>query len=193
MLTYIEPCCLEKQLTAVLSEIENQDNVVHLFSNSDWTVSHLLNYLAGRMHGCTITLVLPRIEPKTLETLRSLMLSKPIDPYTKEHAYLVDHLSLITRGDDRDEVLAHLSGFGSRVSVCEDLCDFRCLAIATANRHIVVQGSLNQRLLQSTQMFTITTGRKLYHQAMACVGSKARVKAIPDWEEAYQRLTAHNS
>lgn len=193
MLTYIEPCCLEKQLTAVLSEIENKDNVAHLFSNSDWTVSHLLTYLCGRMLGCNITLVLPRIEPKTLETLRSLMLSKPIDPYTKEHTYLVDHLSLITRGDDREEVLAHLSGFGKRVSICEDLSDFRCIAISNNNRYIVVQGSLNQRTLNAAQMFTVTTGHKLYQQAMACIGAKSRVKAIPDWEDAYQRLTAQNS
>lgn len=190
MFTYIDPCCLEKQLTAVLSEIENKDNVVHLFSSSDWTVSHLLTYLCGRMFGSNITLVLPRVEPKTLETLHSLMLSKPIDPYTKEHSFLVEHLSLITRGENREEVLAHLSGFGKRVTICEDPSDFRCLTISNNQRHIVVQGSLNQRLLQSTQMFTITTGRKLYNQAMACIGAKSRVKAIPDWEEAYTRLTS---
>lgn len=190
MLTYIEPCCLEKQLTAVLSEIENKDNVVHLFSNSDWTLSHLLTYLVGRNHGCRITLVIPHAEPKILETLRSLMLSKPIDPYTKEHSFLVEHLSLITRGENREEVLAYLSGFGKRVTICEDPSDFRCLAIANSQRYIVVQGSLNQRLLQSTQMFTITTGCKLYNQAMACIGAKSRVKAIPDWEDAYQRLTS---
>jgi len=193
MLTYIEPCCLEKQLTAVLSEIENKDNVVHLFSNSDWTISHLLTYLAGRNHGCRITLVIPHAEPKTLETLHSLMLSNYIDPATKEQAPLVEHLFLITRGENREEVLAHLSGFGKRVTICEDSSDFRCLAVANSQRHIVVQGSLNQRLLQSTQMFTITTGRKLYNQAMACIGAKSRVKAIPDWEDAYQRLSTSNS
>lgn len=187
---YIEPCCYEKQLTELLAAIEDKRNTAHFFSNSDWDLTQLLPFLAARTPGGELTLCLVNVENQTLDTLRKLLVRLVVDTETKQSIHLLSHLTLITQGNQRKEVLAYLRGFGDRLTVCEDNIGFRCLACSNGRRSFVVQGSLNQRTLSgATQMFTLTTGHKLYNEAMEVLASKARVKAIKEWEKAYARLT----
>lgn len=188
---YIEPCCYEKQLTGLLTEIEGGRNVAHFFSNSDWDLTQLLPFFAGRTPGGDVTLCLVDVEQNTLDAIRKLMKRTYIDSDTKESLPVVSNFTLITCGNNRHEVLAHLQGIGDRLTICEDNIGFRCLACGNARRSFVVQGSLNQRNLSATQMFTITTGEPLYREAMEVLASKTRVKAIADWESVYKRLTAN--
>ena len=184
----IEPCCYEKQLTQLLDEIEGKSNVAHFYSFSDWDLNVLLPFFVNRTPCGELTLCLVQIEQNVLETLRKLLARMIPQPETREPVYLVKHLSLITRGDNRKEILSSLKGFGDRLSVCEDTIGFRCLTAANENRQFVVQGSINQRTLSVTQMYTITTGRKLYDEAQGLLASKVKVKKIKDWETAYGRL-----
>ena len=184
----IEPCCYEKQLTALLSEIEWHSNVAHFYSFSDWDLNVLLPFFVHRTPCGEVTLCMVQIEQSVLDTVRKLLARMIPHPVTREPVYLVKHLSLITRGDNRKEILSALKGFGERLSVCEDTIGFRCLTCANEERQFVVQGSINQRPLSVTQMYTITTGMELYTQAQGLLDSKVKVKRIAGWEAAYERL-----
>lgn len=189
---YIEPCCYDKQLTGLLKEVEGGRNVAHFFSNSDWDLTQLLPFFAARTPGGEVTLCLVDVEQNTLDAIRKLMKRTYINSDTKDSLPVVSHFTLITCGNNRREVLAHLQGVGDRLSICEDNIGFRCLACGNGSRSFVIQGSLNQRTLSATQMFTITTGEQLYNEAMEVLASKARVKAIKEWESVYQRITAND-
>ena len=184
----IEPCCYEKQLTELLSEIEGKSDVAHFYSFSDWDLNVLLPFFVNRAPCGEVTLCLVQIEQNVLDTVRRLLSRMIPHPETRKPVYLVGHLSIITRGDNRKEILSCLKGFGDRLSVCEDTIGFRCLTVSNDSRHFVVQGSINQRTLSVTQMYTITTGKKLYDEAQGLLASKVKVKGIKDWESAYDRL-----
>lgn len=184
----IEPCCYEKQLTELLSRIEGKTNVAHFYSFSDWDLSVLLPFFVNRTPGGEVTLSLVQVENATLNTIKRLLDKKIPDEYTKESVNLVNHLSLITRGENRQNILSVLSGYGDRLSVCEDNIGFRCITCANNKRHFVVQGSINQQTFAATQMYTVTTGKELYEQAQSLLASKARLKRIVNWEESYKRL-----
>lgn len=204
-MTYIiDPCCKEKQLTELLDEIEgkhkiaedkegtpiyvNKANVAHFYSYSDWDLNFMLPFFVNRTPCGEVTLCMVQIEQSVLETVRKLLARMIPHPETREPVYLVKHMSIITRGDNRKEILGALKGFGDRLAVCEDTIGFRCLTCANEHRQFVVQGSINQRPLSVTQMYTLTTGQKLYEQAQGLLDSKVKVKRIADWEEAYERL-----
>lgn len=186
---YIEPCCYNKQLTELLDRIEGKINAAHFFSNSDWDLTQLLPFFAHRTPGGNVTVCLVYVEKHVLDAIRKLLCSTYVDVKTKETKYTISQLTLITQGDNRSDVLAYLSGFEDRVIVCEDNIGFRCIACSNGQRSFVIQGSINQRILTSTQMYTITTGSYLYNQAMEVLASKRRVKAIKDWELAYERVS----
>lgn len=186
---YIEPCCYDKQLTELLKEVEGGCNVAHFFSNSDWDLTQLLPFFAVRTPGGEVTLCLVDVEQNTLDAIRKLMKRTYVDRETKENLPVVSHFTLITCGNNRREVLAHLQGIGERLTICEDNIGFRCLACGNSSRSFVVQGSINQRISSATQMYTLTTGRHLYNQAIDVLSSKGRVKAIKEWEQAYDRVT----
>lgn len=186
----IEPCCYEKQLTELLAKIEGKANVAHFFSNSDWDLNQLLPFFVYRTPGGEVTLCLVSVEQSVLETVRKLLMRMVPDPDTREPIHLVSHLILITRGDNRKEVLDYLKGFGDRLTVSEGRIGFRCLACANAKRQFVVQGSLNQKILSDAQMFTLTTGQALYDEAYGLLKSIGKVGAVKDWETAYARILA---
>jgi hypothetical protein len=186
---YIEPCCYDKQLTELLKKIEGKGNVAHFFSNSDWDLTQLLPFLAYRTPGGEVTICLVYVENNVLDAIRRVLRATYVDTATKETKNYVSHLTLITQGENRSGVLAHLKGFKDRLSVCEDNIGFRCVTCSNGERSFVVQGSINQRVSSATQMYTITTGSYLYNQTMEVLASKRRVKTIKDWEQAYERVT----
>ena len=188
MVHIIEPCCYEKQLTDLLSQIEGKSNVAHFFSNSDWDLNVLLPYFLLRAPGAEVTLCLVNVEQSVLETVRKLMNRKAVNPVTKEPMMMISHLSLLTRGNNQKEVLDFLKGFGGRLTVSEGRIGFRCLALSNGTRRVVVQGSINQQILTDTQMYTITTGEALYNEAYGYLKSIVKVGVIPDWEQAYERI-----
>lgn len=177
----IEPCCYEKQLTEMLSKIEGTTNVAHFYSFSDWDLNVLLPFFAGRTPGGKVTLCLIQVEPVVLQTIRTLMNRKVINPATRKSIFLVEHFSLITRGDNRADIQSILAEFGDRVSICEDSIGFRCFTCANDKRQFVVQGSINQHPMTVTQMFTVTTGKELYDQAQALLNSKIKVNVVSDY------------
>lgn len=188
MVHIIEPCCYDKQLTDLLSQIEGKSNVAHFFSNSDWDLNVLLPYLLLRAPGAEVTLCLVNVEQSVLETVRKLMNRKAVNPVTKEPMMMISHLSLLTRGNNQKEVLDFLKGFGDRLTVSEGRIGFRCLALSNGTRRVVVQGSINQQILTDTQMYTITTGEALYNEAYGYLKAIVKVGVIPDWEQAYERI-----
>ena len=190
---YIEPCCYEKQLSELLMGIEGKSDVAHFFSNSDWDLNDLLPYFVNKVPGCELTLCLVNVEQNVLETLRKLLARMIPNPETRQAMNLISHLTLITQGNNRKEVLDYLKNVSDeRLSVCEDNIGFRCMTCTDGKRHFVLQGSLNQRILSSTQLFTLTTGSKLYKEVQGVLDSKHRVKRIKDWKTAYERIVKQN-
>lgn len=193
MVNIIEPCCYDKQLTDLLSRIEGKSDVAHFFSNSDWDLNVLLPYLALRAPASDITLCLVNVEQSVLETVRKLMNRKAVNPVTKEPMMMVSHLSLLTRGDNRKEILDSLKGFGDRLTVSEGRIGFRCIALSNGVRQMVIQGSINQQMHSDTQMYTLTTGEHLYNEAYGYLKSIVKVGTVSDWETEYERIIRHQS
>ena len=190
MIHIIEPCCYEKQFAELITHIEGKSNVAHFFSNSDWDLNQSLPFLVNRTPGGEVTLCLVNVEQDVLDTVRKLLMRVIPDPKTRKAMDLISHLSLVTRGDNRKEVLDYLKGFGKRLTVSEGRIGFRCLTCANEEHQFVVQGSINQKVHSDAQMFTLTTGKVLYEEAYGLLKSIAKVGALDDWEEGYTRILA---
>ena len=187
----IEPCCYEKQLTETLTRIEGATNVAHLYSFSDWDLTVLLPFFAARTPGGDVTVCMLHLTPETLAVIRNLMKRVYIDRDTKEERLLVGRLTLIinpTNADEKAQLYNFLGGCDDRLVVCEDRIGFRALMMSNGERSFVIQGSINQGKSDYTQMFTLTTGRALYDEAMELINSKRKVKAVRNWAERYKEV-----
>ena len=187
----IEPCCYEKQLTETLTRIEGATNVAHLYSFSDWDLTVLLPFFAARTPGGDVTVCMLHLTPETLATIRNLMKRVYIDRETKEERLLVCRLTLIvnpTNADEKAQLYNFLGGCDDRLVVCEDRIGFRALMMSNRERSFVIQGSINQGKSDYTQMFTLTTGRALYDEAMELINSKRKVKAVKNWADRYKEI-----
>lgn len=188
MNTVIEPCCYSKQLTANLEETERGGGVSHFFSFSDWDTDELIPWTLGSVPGCDAVLCLVQLDVRTLSVLSQMMRRTYIsDRANGTTSYVVNHFTLITQPSrqdaqaQRDEISSQLGVFieEGRVTVCEDLVGFRCLAASNGKRSLVIQGSLNQTHMEPcTQMYTMTTTKQAYSQAMEMLASKKRIKSI---------------
>ena len=187
----IEPCCYDKQLTETLTRIEGATNVAHLYSFSDWDLTTLLPFFAARTPGGDVTVCMMHLTPETLAAIRNLMKRVYIDRDTKEERPVVSRLTLIVNPTDADEkaqLYNFLGGCDERLVVCEDRIGFRALMMSNGEHSFVFQGSINQGKSDYTQMFTLTTGRTLYDEAMELINSKRKVKAVKNWAERYKEI-----
>ena len=187
----VEPCCYEKQLTETLTRIEGATNVAHLYSFSDWDLTVLIPYFASRTPGGDVTVCMLHLTPETLAVIRNLMKRVYIDRETKEERDLVGRLTLIvnpTNADEKAQLYNFLGGCDERLVLCEDRIGFRALMMSNRDRSFVIQGSINQGKSDYTQMFTLTTGRALYDEAMELINSKRKVKAVKNWAERYKEI-----
>lgn len=188
MNTVIEPCCYTKQLTANLYEAENGCGVSQFFSFSDWSTDELVPWVLGSVPGGEAVLCLVQIDARTVRMLSDVLRRTYVtDRAAGTSDFLVKHLTVITQTSRTDaeaqrrEFRAQLGQYidAGRVTVCEDGIGFRCIAAGNGKRHLVVQGSLNQFHVEPCcQMYTMTTSKSAYMQAMDMLGSKARTKRI---------------
>lgn len=191
---YLEPCCLSKQFNEMLDRITLSERnksalqTAHFFSNSDWDLNDFLPQLVNSAPGGEVYVCLLTVEPSVLKTVRKLMERMTVDVATKQPIHLVSHLTLITQGDNRKDILTALTGFDDRLTIAEDNIGFRCVCTSNGIRRYVLHGSLNQEHSNATQMFTITTSTQAYEEVMEVLLAKARVKRIDDWETKFKRL-----
>ena len=187
----IEPCCWNKQLTEIIERIEGRTNVAHFYSFSDWGLTVLLPFFAARTPGGDVSVCLVRVTSETLSVIRNLLKQTYVDAATKEQRPLVNRLTLIVSlptVEEKQEIYNFLGGCDERLVICEDRIGFRALMMSNDTRHFVIQGSINQGKSDYTQMFTLTTGRALYDEAMELINSKRKVKAVKNWAERYKEI-----
>ena len=184
----IEPCCYNKQLTEIIERIEGGTNVAHFYSFSDWDVSAIMPFLANYVAYGEITVCMPEARKSALESIKRLLDQTYVDFKTKESRQLVSRLTLITQGSNRDMIYSILGGCDNRLVVCEDNIAFRVIFFNNGTRYYVLQGSINQEKSDATQMYTLTTGKAAYTEAIALIDAKRRVKEIKNWKEAYHRV-----
>ena len=187
MNTVIEPCCYSKQLSQNLEEAEKSGGVSHFFSFSDWSTDQLVPWILSSTAGCEAVLCLVQIDLRTIYMLSELLRRTYHDRTEGEEKYVVKHLDIVTQTPreepekQRQEMRAQLGRFidEGRVAVCEDNIGFRCIAASNGKRHLVLQGSINQFHMEPCcQMYTLTTTRSAYEQAMEMLGSKSRTKKV---------------
>lgn len=188
----VEPCCYKKQLNEFVEKMEHRkegtEQVVHFFSNSDWSTDELLDYVAHAVPFGDLTVCLIKPAVNTIRKLRMLMSEQLVaDAENGIKRPLVSHLNLITQPqregdaiDQRAEIQSQLGEFieAQRMTVCEDVIGFRCICIANERRHWVIQGSLNQQKNYAMQLFTMTVSKETYRQVMEILNMKVRMKSI---------------
>lgn len=184
----IEPCCYNKQLNAIIDRIEGGVGVSHFYSFSDWDMAALLPFLAGHVPGADITICMPQLRKSALDAIKQILSANHVDSRTKETAPLVSRLAIITYGENRDMIYNILGGCDERLVVCEDRIGFRAIFLNNGSRYFVLQGSINQEKSDATQMYTLTTSKELYAEAIALIDAKRRVKEIRHWKDAYRRV-----
>lgn len=187
MNTVIEPCCYSKQLSQNLEEAERGSGISHFYSFSDWSTDELVPWVLSSTAGCEAVLCLVQIDPRTVYMLAEILRRTYHDRVEGVDKYVVKHLVIITQPSREDaekqryEIRAQLGRFidEGRVVVCEDNIGFRCVAASNGKRNIVIQGSINQFHMEPCcQMYTMTTSRVAYEQAMEMLSSKSRTKKI---------------
>lgn len=189
---YIEPCCYTKQLTQIMKRCEEQENgfpaCAHFFSYSDWGAGELIPFMATHVEQCELTVCLVHPDIQTLVAIDRLMKGKIItDAKAGESSYLVKKLLLICQpgteeaADKQREIVCNLFSHymeSGRAVYAEDNIGFRCIAVGNNHRHLFLQGSINQQPCNATQLFTLTTDRIAYEEAMEVLRSKARTKRL---------------
>lgn len=187
---YIEPCCYIKQLTQIINRCENKGNGLsssaHFFSNSDWDIRSLIRFIATHVCLCELTICLVHIDNQTLLALQDLMREKVIvSPESGEEVYLVNKLNLICQSplednSQRNSINDYLGEYikNKRAVYAEENIGFRCIAAGNDHRHLMIQGSINQQCCNGIQMFSLTTDRIDYEEAMEVLRSKVRTKAF---------------
>ena len=184
----IEPCCYNKQLNEIIDRIEGGVGVSHFYSFSDWDASALLPFLANHVPGADITICMPEARKTALDAIKQILNATYADSKTKETRPLVTSLALITQGENREMVYNILGGCDERLVICEDHIGFRAIFLNNGTRYFVLQGSINQEKTDATQMYTLTTSKALYSEAISLIDAKRRVKQIRHWKEAYHRV-----
>lgn len=198
---YIEPCCYSKQLSMIIKRCEAENNgfpaCAHFFSYSDWDTRELIPFIASHVEQCELTVCLVHPSVQTLSVLSELMKREIIiDAVKGAKGYLVKKLLLVCQPEigeegerQRMEIKSYLFGEMNkeRVVYAEDNIAFRCIAAGNDHRHLLLQGSINQQQCNATQMFTLTTDRIAYEEAMEVLRSKARTKKV-----AWQKLNHSN-
>ncbi len=173
----IEPCCFGKQLDELLlaTEGEGRPNAAHFFTNGDVSLQELADYLIGKAGECDVFLSLVSVDNATVS-----FLDKLLQRTTARKSYQVRTLTLLSQGKNRKAIVSALDKYRhqGRLLMCEDNESFRCLAVGGASRHYVLQGSINQTVVYSMQLFTLTTSETLYRQVMEIFDSKKRTKAV---------------
>lgn len=173
----IEPCCFGKQFDKMLLAVEGEgkSNAAHFFTNGDVPLPDMADYLVSHAGECDVFLSLIMVDDATIS-----FLSRLLERRTSRKSYLVRSLTLLSQGKNRKAVIASLDAYRKqgRLTVCEDNESFRCLAVGSDSHWYVLNGSINQSLVFSMQMFTLTTSEAMYKQAMEVFSSKKRTKAV---------------
>lgn len=169
----IEPCCYLKQMDELIA---GNPVVAHFFTNGDLSLTEYLDYFTGRCPGCDVFLALVSVSEVTLSAIVRMLDHKQSDgtPWVRS-------FTLLSQGMERTLVHRFLSPYmnqESRVLVCEDKASFRCLAVGNDTSRYVLNGSINQLPVYAMQMFTLTSSREAYEQAMSVFSSKKRTKKI---------------
>ena len=187
MNTVIEPCCYTKQLSHNLEKAESGCGVSHFFSFSDWSTDELVPWVLSSVTGCEAMLCLVQMDVRTVYMIADMLRRTYHDRMENEEKFIVRHLTIIVQTSRTDpeefraELRTQLGRFidQGRVTVCEDNIGFRCVVAGNGKRHLVIQGSINQsRVEPCCQMYTMTTSREAYDQAMEMLSSKRRTRNI---------------
>ena len=167
----VEPCCHHKQLSAVFESAQLHGGCSYV-TYSDTTIVHLLNWLTSYMPMSRLTLCMPSLHASTLHALKELCRKSYYDSVSHEQRPLVAELNLIAQ-DYPEESSDWFSGSLTPVRIIRYSVGFRAILISTdygvrvekghsvktEGRRFVVQGSLNQFVVRSMQMVTVTSGQ----------------------------------
>lgn len=177
----IEPCCYQKQFLQVFSTAQQCGHASYI-TNSDTTIQHLLNWLLSYMPMSHITLAMTNITDPTMRYIESAATKLFYDQTEAKEQPLIRQLDIIAQA--YPELTADsFAKATSQVTISKYPVGFRAILIQTdydiriedgkaikaPGRKFLVQGSLNQDIVRSMQMVTVTTD--------------------PDYTEMQQRLT----
>lgn len=175
----VEPCCYQKEFAQVFAAAQERGHASYV-TFSDTTIQHLLNWLVAELPMSHIVIALPSPTAATMRFLGELMQKQYYNPITHQQQPLVSSLAVIAQRDDgMTEVsgVSRVSGVQERVTLAKYPLGFRAIligtdygikveggkAVQTAGRRFLIQGSLNQDIVQGMQMVTVTTDPDYTH------------------------------
>lgn len=69
----LEPCCIFKQLNEILTELKSGGTESEAnFSNGDWDITKILDFMGDRASGSSLVIVLPKINERVIVSLVKL-------------------------------------------------------------------------------------------------------------------------
>lgn len=135
---YVEPCCIEKELTRLLKNVQYKDktgrtrNAVCFQSGGDWTVTDLMKAVTPLADKGLMILVMPKVDAMLLRTL-STYLSRE---WCKE-------LLLITSEGQESLVRESLAGHLDKVTYSVNKGIYESfLGLSNGLKHVVVSGPM---------------------------------------------------
>lgn len=173
---FIEPCCYQRQLSQIISELESiytHRHAATFFSSGDWDLSTLLTFMAWQVPDSVITLALHTVDQKTLCTIDSLLAS-----YRANGTQLVKHFTLITCTVKQplNTIRDNLDRWGAdRLTVVQDNTEIRCLTLCNVQSQFVITGSMNQYNRYAKQMYTISADLMTYTNTQKVLDSITRL------------------
>jgi hypothetical protein len=180
----VEPCCYQKEFAQVFAAAQERGHASYV-TFSETTIQHLLSWLVNELPMAHIVIALPSPTAATMRFLGELMQKQYYNPITHQQQPLVSSLAVIAQRDDgmtefRNDGMTEVSGVSKvsrvsgvqeRVTLAKYPLGFRAIligtdygikvdggkAVQTAGRRFLIQGSLNQDIVQGMQMVTVTT------------------------------------
>ncbi len=161
----VEPCCYQKEFAQIFAAAQERGHASYV-TFSDTTIQHLLNWLVAELPMSHIVIALPSPTAATMRFIGELMQKQYYNPITHQQQPLVSSLAVIAQN-----WLDGLAVSGERLALAKYPLGFRAIligtdygikveggkAVQTAGRRFLIQGSLNQDIVQGMQMVTVTT------------------------------------
>lgn len=185
----IEPCCIHKQLTELIDELDGQKReCAHFFSFSDWDVKDFLLFLRNYVCGGELYISMITLDVPLITTIQKLLAATYIDgadkskeiPYIGKMVLLVQPVLCTSGNILSGEIHSQLGRYirDGRLVFCEDNIGFRCIALRGPEHSLVFQGSLNKERSGAMQMVTLTNGERTFGEVREMFRMKENSKRV---------------
>lgn len=184
----IEPCCYPKHLQMLFSQLSKQKaESISYWSNGDWILGQLIEWLVWLAPSGSLTLMLPDISESTITSLHRVM-ERMDHPVGKQAAPLIGYLRIVVNPKTENKILLNKlkETYPDRVSLGTDKLVSNGFLLIEGNapvkedgyRMFSFIGDLNQTIDYNSRVVVVSKDESLYRELFKFVDMKIRTHRL---------------